>query len=171
MKKLITLVTTASLIFINTSCRSADKTGFVIPPTDMEAVERAVQKFSQEFNVFVDSTVYFDDSSYEDLSTSGTGTLGKCIVQTNHIIIDKRFWDDAPSSVREALLFHELGHCMLGLGHDNVRGIMSSFIGHNANSFAYEFQEGIEYMKQMPCEFGCDLDRIITNRGEHNAKD
>lgn len=153
-----------TLLILLSGCKHVDQSDPKPPLIDMDAVERAAKRFETAFNVEVDSTIEFDASSYDDLSTSGTGTIGKCFVQGNHITIDKRFWDDAPSDVQESILFHELAHCLLGLGHDNVRGIMSGFIGHSANSFRYEYHEGVEYMKNMPCEFGCDLDRIINNR-------
>ncbi|MEZ4884363.1 MAG: hypothetical protein R3E32_06445 [Chitinophagales bacterium] len=35
----------------------------------------------------------------------------------NHIGIDQTFWNRAASRWREMVVFHELGHCVLGRGH------------------------------------------------------
>ncbi len=35
----------------------------------------------------------------------------------NHIGIDESFWNSASSRWREMVVFHELGHCVLGRGH------------------------------------------------------
>lgn len=35
------------------------------------------------------------------------------------ITIDSMLWKQAPNTVKEMLLFHEMGHCILGLGHNN----------------------------------------------------
>ena len=34
-----------------------------------------------------------------------------------HITIDQSFWDRASPLLREMVIFHELGHCILGRGH------------------------------------------------------
>lgn len=125
-----------------------------------EDVDIAVIRFNEDFGVFVDSTLEFDEGEYN-------GFPGKCIVQANHIVVNKEWWINVQPETRQALIFHELGHCLLGLGHDDVRGIMSDFIGHNANSYAYEYEEGVEYMQASPCEFGCNLHRIQQNRSQY----
>jgi len=35
----------------------------------------------------------------------------------NHITIDSSFWNNASDIIREMVVFHELGHCVLGQGH------------------------------------------------------
>ncbi|MEM6803764.1 MAG: hypothetical protein AAF696_20330 [Bacteroidota bacterium] len=36
----------------------------------------------------------------------------------NHITIDQEFWQEVPNrSIREMIIFHELGHCYLGQDH------------------------------------------------------
>ncbi len=37
--------------------------------------------------------------------------------QPNQITIDRSFWDRASDDLREMVVFHELGHCVLGRGH------------------------------------------------------
>ncbi len=38
---------------------------------------------------------------------------------TQEILINKPFWNSFNELERESLIFHELGHCILGLNHDN----------------------------------------------------
>ena len=48
------------------------------------------------------------------------GVAGLChysSTRPNQIIIDKSFWSSASSMIREMVVFHELGHCVLGRGH------------------------------------------------------
>ena len=52
--------------------------------------------------------------------TEGT-SVGVCFSYSNgqkEIIIKKQTWDSLPS-IREVLIYHELGHCRLNRGHDN----------------------------------------------------
>lgn len=53
-----------------------------------------------------------------------------------HITIDKAFWNQASHLVKEMIIFHELGHCILGRGHEEgsfsngiCRSIMRSGLG------------------------------------------
>jgi len=40
--------------------------------------------------------------------------------QPNRITIDQGFWNNASSLLREMVVFHELGHCVLARGHREV---------------------------------------------------
>jgi hypothetical protein len=53
-----------------------------------------------------------------------------------HIVIDQSFWNSASNLLREMVVFHELGHCILGRGHTEgsfqngiCRSIMRSGLG------------------------------------------
>jgi len=46
--------------------------------------------------------------------------IGQCAHQEgepNTVIVDKYYWDNADDLEREFLVFHELGHCVLGRDH------------------------------------------------------
>jgi len=48
------------------------------------------------------------------------GTLGQCKSYSNgskEIVIDQPYWNQASDVEREYLVFHELGHCILGREH------------------------------------------------------
>lgn len=166
MKVFMTLLT----FFIVISCSHVDQGEAEFDENtlvDMDAILATYDKFDKEFGVSSDSRIFFDKESWKDLSTSGSGVQATCFVQGNVITIDHRFWVQSDARVKEALLFHELGHCMLGLGHDAFPSIMNNFIGHTVNHYAYWYEDSIDYMKTAPCQYGCDLERIILNRSKY----
>lgn len=128
-------------------------------PLDMSEVDAIVSAFPIQDPTL---TIIFDDSSYEDPSSSGTATLGTCIVQANIITIDERFWVDTTREAKEALMYHEMAHCLLGIGHHN-KTLMDSFIGFGGVAYR---EHGIDELYNLPCSFGCDLDRIKENRSK-----
>ncbi len=55
----------------------------------------------------------------------GGQTIGQCIIQGGDvnqrrlIKIDRRVWDRGGENIREALIMHELGHCVLNKEHNS----------------------------------------------------
>lgn len=50
-----------------------------------------------------------------------TEIAGTCETQqTPRIIIDKEYWVNGSDASREQVIFHELGHCILGRGHNDA---------------------------------------------------
>ena len=47
----------------------------------------------------------------------GKNIIGECFNYKNEVHIKKRWFDRASEADREALLYHELGHCVLRRGH------------------------------------------------------
>jgi hypothetical protein len=43
--------------------------------------------------------------------------VGLCYPNSKHIVIDANFWNTASHYSRELIVFHELGHCLLGRNH------------------------------------------------------
>ena len=59
-----------------------------------------------------------------------------------HITIDQTFWNQASHLVKEMVIFHELGHCILGRGHREdsfsngiCRSIMRSGLGTCSDAY------------------------------------
>ena len=51
---------------------------------------------------------------------NGDGILGQCVednLEPDQIIIDGSFWNRSDHYSREFIVFHELGHCVLGRSH------------------------------------------------------
>lgn len=62
-----------------------------------------------------------------------------------HIVIDQSFWNSASHLMREMVVFHELGHCVLGRGHREdsfsngiCRSIMRSGLGDCRDAYISE---------------------------------
>lgn len=62
-----------------------------------------------------------------------------------HITIDQNFWNQAPHLLKEMIVFHELGHCVLGRGHEEsafsngiCRSIMRSGLGSCRDAYIPE---------------------------------
>lgn len=74
-----------------------------------------LEKFRSEMNLKSDYvSLYFGELEKP--------TIGRCrlgIFPNSYITIDKNFWETASESGKEQLMYHELGHCVLMLGHDD----------------------------------------------------
>lgn len=75
-------------------------------------------------------------SLYAEFKELDRPFIGQCIPgNVPHIKIDPRFWERAPEELREALMYHELGHCILRRGHVDekredgcYKSLMSTYI-------------------------------------------
>lgn len=56
---------------------------------------------------------------------------------TKKVTIDKEYWDMETETQREELMFHELGHCAMNLGHDE--GVMRAGRITCPNSIMYPY--------------------------------
>lgn len=62
-----------------------------------------------------------------------------------HITIDRSFWINASPLLREMVVYHELGHCILGRGHTETSfanglctSIMRSGLGNCQDAYNYD---------------------------------
>lgn len=72
-------------------------------------------------------TIEVVDSLKELDEKVGVNTVGLCVTKkwdkgpvvrgSGHIYLKKDYWDHAMAVDKEAVLFHELGHCINGFGH------------------------------------------------------
>ncbi len=70
---------------------------------------------------------YGIDIDYESSNVTATlqqinngNVAGTCTTNGHNlrdIVIDQSFWDNASHLLKEMVIFHELGHCILGRGH------------------------------------------------------
>ena len=92
---------------------------------------------NQNFNIG-DVPVIFGDTENESYK-------GVCITYTDSkkgIIIDKQWWDSATSEFQESLIFHELGHCVLGRSHkDDTQIASSSAVSTNGSAASSSTKE------------------------------
>jgi len=99
-----------------------------------------------EFGLIVDysaSNVTAEIKFIDDDSVAGSCTTNGHDVR--HIIIDQSFWNQASHLLKEMVIFHELGHCILGRGHKEssfsngiCRSIMRSGLGTCRDAYTLE---------------------------------
>lgn len=70
------------------------------------------KKFGRSVKTDTDVTVVF-----AELPSRHLGVCQEGFWQTPRVEINRASWERATASAREVLLFHELGHCLLGRGH------------------------------------------------------
>jgi len=122
MKYLYLLSLLLAALFISSCEKDIDDA--IIPTDQIDPV------FAPYFFEFLDAyykrvpNAYVDTSAYtiqfaEQEEFSSVHTIGKCSeIGGTDIFIAKSYWDSVDVVMRRALIFHELGHCMLGRFHD-----------------------------------------------------
>jgi hypothetical protein len=76
--------------------------------------EDQVIKFEKEFNVRVDVPIVFDK-----LDSGKAGVCSKWADGYREIQINPEHWSSYSDLEQEQLIFHELGHCVFDLKHDD----------------------------------------------------
>ena len=127
-------------LLLLTGCMNGVSQVDVEPEFSDAAVYTAIARFEAEFNLTVNSIIVFSESPY-------AGSAGKCFVEGNLITLNKELWVDIAYSTREAVVFHELGHCILGLGHTSQPSIMHGFLGYTASRYKNNYSEDVALMK------------------------
>lgn len=103
---------------------------------DLNSINIAKDRFYSEFpESFKLAEIYFTDKPY-------TGRVANCYQTTGKIEIFTAIWKDLQPVVREAVIFHELVHCELGLGHFGTN-LMSDFLGFIADAYVNRYEESI----------------------------
>jgi hypothetical protein len=87
------------------------------------------------------------------LVTTLGGPAGRCYPEIHRVLIARDFWDNTDWSepMRREAVFHELGHCLLRLPHEE---------GHRAGLMAPELLPGLAYAEREPFL----LDRLFAAR-------
>jgi hypothetical protein len=114
-----------ALIFLS-ACGTPPKVDSELQPFINSFIE-----LSKQYNPELDlpDEVYFDVLFVPKLKSPYIGTCGSQGIQ-----ISKEFWDRVGHFDREQLMFHELGHCFLGLNHTKTIAIMYPYL---INQFYY----------------------------------
>jgi len=91
-------------------------------PRDIKGIDPAFASYVQQFEVMYGH--HIGDIPIQFAPQSGQ-VIGECIVwnsQWREIKVDPYFWanEALDDTQREALIFHELGHCVLNRGHLNT---------------------------------------------------
>ncbi len=82
---------------------------------------------------FAKEALRFSGRSYSDTPTTTVfeelpkGIAGQCDHRDGHIAINKTYFQKIPYYLRELLVFHELGHCILNRRHSDRPGAIMYF--------------------------------------------
>lgn len=138
-------------IVVVTSCQEdiateeSDLSNVNIPSSLTPYFETFKEK-ALEYNIAVD---YESENVTAEIKLINEGTVaGSCTTNGHdikHIVIDQSFWSQASHLVKEMVVFHELGHCVLGRGHREdsfsngiCRSIMRSGLGECRDAYIAE---------------------------------
>jgi len=100
-------------------------------PTREEAQEfspyvQRFAKYSQQRGRAVSADI---SVVYGNLKGSHLGMCDEGFLRSSHVEINREAWRTASEATREMMLFHELGHCLLGRSHsDGVAKLKSATI-------------------------------------------
>lgn len=75
----------------------------------------------------------------------------ECYPYSMEVVIDRKYFNMLPVEGREELVFHELGHCVLGLSHTKT-GIMVVQGMNSPSTYRKKYQKLIDDL------FGCTID-------------
>ena len=100
--------------------------------------------------LFIDLDDYDLESYISEISDEGVaGTCQYHSHSSNVITIDLSFWENANPALRELVVFHELGHCVLNQGHregENNQGACISLMNSGTSGCnVYYNEENREY--------------------------
>lgn len=107
---------------------TADYTGFenYVNSFLVEARSRNVTLDSSDLKIHVVTTLHAPNLAQN--------TVGVCSMPGQYIELLKSFWDGLNDAGKESLLYHEMGHCLMGLEHTTCENVMCE---HTMNPFDY----------------------------------
>lgn len=100
------LIALASIALFTAGCGKFTYREYV--PDD---VKPYLDEFEQAYGVDPTVVAYAFRSLPDD-------SAGKCVGATQ-VLLSTRYWPQYPTELRRALIWHEIGHCIFGLDHDN----------------------------------------------------
>lgn len=157
-KTLLTILTSLTLGCLLTGC--ADGFQYAKGPTYQ--VDPEAMMYVSQFRLILDLKRIPYDSDHlivEFVDVLPGNTLAQCIRisdQSPRVQIKNSYWKTADFGDKVQLVFHELGHCMLFLGHDsklNSDGMPESIMNpyhFNSVYFMAHFQTYVEQLLSMP---------------------
>lgn len=116
MKKLLFILV---LLISSCSCTTLPPKGTIDPEFISYLVEfnKQAHIYGQDYKAeLTDVRISFSILSNQETQNHGR-VIGTCYFEDNLIKIDKLMWEYSPHAIREVLLFHELGHCILQREH------------------------------------------------------
>ncbi len=101
-----------SLLLLVSSCAPADPGNNYTASPEIEPYLLSFQDDARTHGVLI--TFHGIDVKFGNLPAP---TVGICYPGQLRVVVDERVWDTYDSYRREVVIYHELGHCLLGKGH------------------------------------------------------
>lgn len=88
---------------------------------------------------------------YGDVGSMARARCDHGFLQSPTILVNKGNWDTQNETTREMIIFHELGHCLLGRGHvtDIERGVPKSLMHPGEFDWATYINRRVEYLNEL----------------------
>jgi hypothetical protein len=100
------------------------------------SIDPKVVPYFDRFEANIGASTFGINADMADLPAPLVGECVFLLDGTKVIHFDRTFWNQATDNQREELTFHELGHCVLGLGHIFT---IRPYIGPTSIMIPYEF--------------------------------
>lgn len=120
-----------------------------IPSKVDEALQPYFERFDQEARARgFDFSLEMEELEADIIGIDRDGVLGQCHYSEqapNIVEVDNAFWASATDLEKEYVVFHELGHCVLGRNHDDGRngdGTCSSIMQSGLTSCRVTYNSG-----------------------------
>ena len=129
------------IVFLLVGCAEHYEIDHRITPSDFKEF---IELFESITNTYVNVRVVFGEL--------GDKIYGKCYYYSfgdpyNYIEINKNHWDLYSYETREQLILHELGHCVMGLAHNENLGKIGELYNQPL-SIMYPYTFGYRYVYQ-----------------------
>lgn len=116
MPRMAYLVAGASILVIS-SCEVEPQITFIVDTPVQEYYDRFIYEAAVR-GLDVEYATYQVDATISDIPEHNV--IGQCSWSEGHkhaITLDRAYWNGANDMQREFVVFHELGHCVLGRAH------------------------------------------------------
>lgn len=117
---------------------------------EVQIVDLAFEEYLTSFEMEANARSVDIDEGIENLSIvfndGSEDVVGQCVTFTDghtEVRIDEETWSRYTATQREILVFHELGHCLLGREHNNEKqaGKCVSIMRESASTCIISFDE------------------------------
>ncbi len=110
MKSLLILLITISLMTVLSSCGK----GTINVPVVDATLQPYVDTFNKYAKIYGAPQAILTTLTFAPTGELSSHTLAQCNFDQGKVIVNLETWPKYSDSVHEAMIFHELGHCVLG---------------------------------------------------------
>lgn len=116
-------------------------------PKERGAIDPAFDSYVQDFEMKVGMPVTGVDIVFAPTEYPAIGVCYQYSSGNNKIHVDPKKWASMDGYGREQLMYHELGHCVLGQGHNNAEIKLGRWTVEGSIMNSYWFGNSWYYIK------------------------